>query len=399
MTSMTKQHGKMSSFTSQSTIRRQISTHSLDGMLFIATASLLGIGLLMIYSASSPLSPNRFLPEYFVKHLSAVFMGVLTAFVATKLPMRFWEKSVPWIWGIAIVCLAITLFAGTTVNGAKRWLTIPGIHFRFQPGEIAKFATLLFVAHVLAHQKGARPTGLRHLLTPTLLTVIPAGLLLAQPDFGNTALLLAMVALLLFVAGTPIRFFVIPSVVAVAGIAVYSLINPYASKRWVGFLDPWAKSQAEGFQLVQSFVAFGQGGFFGVGLGNGRQKLFYLPEAHTDFILSIVAEEVGLVGVLIVLACFVTLLVAGTRIARRATARFDALCAFVLTIFLTLPAIMNVAVVTGMMPTKGLTLPFLSYGRTSLIVCCCALGILLRLARQSNGQTASDASRRGVFGT
>lgn len=399
MTSATKRHEKMSAFSSQSTTRNQTSAHSLEGMLLVATALLLGIGLLMIYSASSPLSPDRFLPEYFAKHLSAVFAGALTAFLASKFPMRFWEKAAVWIWGLAVISLTITVFAGTTVNGARRWLTIPVIGFRFQPGEIAKFATLLFVAHVLARQKVAQSAGMRHLITPTLLTLIPAGLLLAQPDLGNTVLLFAMVGLLLFAASTPLRFFVIPIATGVAGIALYSLVNPYALKRWVGFLDPWTKSQAEGFQLVQSFVAFGQGGFFGVGLGNGRQKLFYLPEAHTDFILSIVAEEIGLVGVLIVLASFATLLIAGIRIAQRATTRFDALCAFVLTIFLTLPAIMNVAVVTGMMPTKGLTLPFLSYGRTSLIVCCCALGILLRLARQGSGQATGDVSKRGVFGS
>lgn len=398
--SATGLHEKMSIFGSRSPSRSRLQDYSLEGMLLASAATLISIGLLMIYSASSPLSPDRFLPEHFAKHLFAVSTGAGLAFCVSRLPLRVWEKSALWLWCFAVLCLAITIFAGTTVNGAKRWLTVPGIGFRFQPGEIAKFATLLVVAHVLAQQKALRPSGLRHLITPALLTLIPAGLLLTQPDLGNTVLLFAMVGLLLFAAGTPLRFFTIPLALGTGGVALYSLLNPYALKRWVGFLDPWAKSQAEGFQLVQSFVAFGQGGFFGVGLGNGRQKLFYLPEAHTDFILSIVAEELGLVGVLIVLTSFAVLLVAGIRVAQRASTRFESLCAFVLTVFLTLPAIMNIAVVMGMMPTKGLTLPFLSYGRTSLLVCCCALGILLRLARQSSDRHtvgASNTLKRGIF--
>ncbi len=385
---------------SRPSVRMRLPDYSPEALLLVSVALLISIGLLMIYSASSPLTPDRFLPDHFAKHLIAVSIGACLTFCTRKLPPRFWEKASLWIWCFAVLCLAITIFMGTTVNGAKRWLSVPGIGFRFQPGEIAKFATLLVVAHVLAQQKSFHPAGLRHLITPTLLTVIPASLLLLQPDLGNTVLLFAAVGILLFVAGTPIRFFVIPIALGVTGITFYSLLNPYAFNRWTGFLDPWAKSQAEGFQLVQSFVAFGRGGFSGVGLGNGHQKLFYLPEAHTDFILSIVAEEIGLVGVLIVILCFSALLIAGIRIAQRANTRFESLCAFALTVFLTLPAIMNIAVVMGMIPTKGLTLPFLSYGRTSLLVCCCALGILMRLAHQNSERHASSAintSKRGIF--
>jgi cell division protein FtsW len=200
-----------------------------------------------------------------------------------------------------------------------------------------------------------------------------------------------LVALLLIVAGTRLARMVAPGLIGILGIGLYVTQNAYAWRRITGFLNPWATSQGEGFQLVQSFVAFGLGGVFGVGLGNGQQKLAYLPEAHTDFVLSLVAEELGLVGVLVVLAGFVGLLLAGSRIAARARDRFALLVAFGMTTLLTVPAIINAAVVMGMIPTKGLTLPFLSYGRTSLVICCVALGLLLSAARQSAPPRARSA--------
>jgi cell division protein FtsW len=163
----------------------------------------------------------------------------------------------------------------------------------------------------------------------------------------------------------------------------YIASNPYALRRVMSFLDPWKDPLGAGFQLIQSFIAFNQGGLFGVGLGNGKQKLFYLPEAHTDFILSLVAEELGLIGVLLVLGAFAALLTFGTRIARRARSRFALLMAFGTTSLLAGPAVVNAAVVMGLLPTKGLTLPFLSYGGTSLVICCTILGALLGISRQS----------------
>jgi cell division protein FtsW len=219
-------------------------------------------------------------------------------------------------------------------------------------------------------------------------------LLLLQPDLGNAVLLAGLVGLLLIVAGTRLSRLIAPGLVGIAGIAAYVSYNPYALRRITGFMNPWATSQGEGYQLTQSFVAFGRGGLFGVGLGNGQQKLAYLPEAHTDFILSLVAEELGLVGVLVVLGGFVCLLVAGSRIAAHARDRFALLVAFGMTSLLTLPAIINAAVVMGMLPTKGLTLPFLSYGRTSLVMCCVALGLLLSAAREPAGSRSKARRKR-----
>ncbi|NNL86083.1 MAG: FtsW/RodA/SpoVE family cell cycle protein, partial [Myxococcales bacterium] len=173
----------------------------------------------------------------------------------------------------------------------------------------------------------------------------------------------------------------LPSAVGTALGAIFVLLHPYALRRWVGFMDPWAVANSEGFQLVQSFVAFARGGPLGVGLGYGRQKLHYLPEAHTDFVLSVIAEELGLAGVALVLIAFAVLFGAGLRIALKAEARFASLVAFGMTLLIVVPALVNAAVVMGVLPTKGLSLPFLSYGRSSLVVSCAAVGVIWRIAR------------------
>jgi cell division protein FtsW len=227
-------------------------------------------------------------------------------------------------------------------------------------------------------------------------------LLLLQPDFGSAAILIGLVGLLLFVAGMPLRYLFLPALVAGAGAARYIAVNGYALDRVRGFLDPWATAGREGFQLVQSFVAFGRGGGLGVGIGDGRQKLFFLPEAHTDFVLSVVAEELGLVGVLVVLGAFAALFVAGTRVAGRARDPFCQLVAFGMTVLVALPAMVNAGVVMGLLPTTGFTLPFISFGANSLIVCSIAVGVLLRIASHEvpppHSRVAS-ASPRGLLQT
>jgi cell division protein FtsW len=301
------------------------------------------------------------------------------------------------MWFVAIVLLIATAFVGVEVNGAQRWIDLPGLPFRFQPVELAKCATLLAVAAAIAPRDGHSELSRQRTLAALALTLPPVGLLLLQPDFGNAVLLASLVALLLVVAGLPLRNLILPAIVSAIGIAAYIAANPYAMRRITSFRNPWLDAQGAGFQLVQSFVAFSQGGLWGAGLGNGRQKLFYLPEAHTDFVLALVAEELGLIGVLVVLGAFAALLVAGTRIACRARARFTLLLAFGATALLTVPAMLNAAVVMGLIPTKGLTLPFLSYGGSSLVMCCAALGLLLGVARRAEpGATAASprATRR-----
>jgi cell division protein FtsW len=372
---------------------RAATASGIDGAVLVATALLASLGLVMIYSASAPLALDEPVSPYFLRHVVAAGLAVVVAAVIMRIPLRILRSGALFAWLAGALLLGATLAFGVSVNGARRWLEVPGLALRFQPAEIAKWATVLALAALLSRRRG-RPPRVRDLIVPGLLAAIPAALLLLQPDLGNAVLLLASAGLLAFAAGTPLRYFAIPSLVGAAGVFAYVFANPYALARWTGFLHPWETAQGHGFQLVQSFAAFGHGGWLGVGLGDSRQKLFYLPEAHTDFILSVVAEELGLIGVLVVLGGFAALLVAGTRIARRASEPFALLATFGMTMLLTVPAAVNVAVVTGMLPTKGLPLPFLSYGRTSLIVSFAAVGVLLGVARGGSAGRETPARAR-----
>jgi len=351
----------------------------LDGGVILPAAFLVSLGIVMVYSTTAPLAIGRALPPYFVRHLCVATLSVGITVCAIRVPLAFWRRAALPLWLFSLLLLVATLLVGDSAGGAQRWLRVPHAGIAFQPVELAKFATLLLVASGLAPLSERAMAGwqpVRVALTFTVPTVLP---LLFQPDFGNAMVLIALVGVLLFCAGIPLRVLAAPALVSVAGAALYVALRPYALARVRGFLDPWRFAQAEGFQLVQSFVAFGRGELLGVGLGDGRQKLFYLPEAHTDFILSVVAEELGLAGVLLVLGAFAAFLVAGARIARRARDPFALLTAFGMTALVALPAIVNSAVVMGLAPTKGFTLPFLSYGGNSLLVCALAVGILLRL--------------------
>jgi cell division protein FtsW len=298
--------------------------------------------------------------------------------------------------------LLATAIGGTEVNGAQRWLAVPGLGLRLQAAEYVKWATVLAIASVTwqTHERRAAPG--RPLVLAAGLVAPPVALLLVQPDFGTAVVLVALTGLLLFVSGTPLRHLLVPAALAAVLAGGYIASHAYAMRRLSGFLDPWATARHEGFQLVQSFVAFARGGWFGVGIGDGRQKLFYLPEAHTDFVLSVVAEEIGFVGVLIVLGAFAALVVAGTRIAARAVDPFCQIMAFGMTALIAVPAAVNAAVVMGLVPTTGFTLPFISFGANSLILCSVAIGILLRIEAYEESRLrkrVTTASPRGLLRT
>lgn len=354
-----------------------------DGGLLLAAVVLIGLGVVMSYSTTAAMNLDARIPPYFLKHLGALLAGALTGGLAFVVPLPVWRRLAFPLWAISLVLVALTLMVGVEVNGARRWLTIPGLGARFQPVEPLKCMTILAVAALVSRRDGHDEISMQRTWIAGGLTFVPVLLLVGQPDLGNAVLLAVIVFLVLVVAGVPLRKLVAPGCAGVVAVAAYVIRNPYALRRVTGFLDPWENALDEGFQLVQSFVAFGRGGLLGVGLGNSQQKLSYLPEAHTDFILALVAEELGLVGVLVVLGAFAALLFAGTRIAREAGDRFTLLLAFGLTALLTVPALINGAVVMGLVPTKGLTLPFLSYGRTSLITSCFALGLLAAAGRRT----------------
>ena len=369
----------------------------LDGGVVAAAAILAVLGIVMVYSTTAPLTIGRALPPHFLKHLVSLALGLVAIAVALRVPLAVWRRAALPLWGLAIGLMLITGLFGPEVNGARRWLIVPGLPLSFQPAEFAKWATLLAVAAVLAGRSERKAPGWRPVPLCTALAAPPIALLLLQPDLGNAAVLIALVGLLLFAADTPLKRLAFPGALAVVGIGTYIGLRPYALARWRGFLEPWERSHAEGFQLIQSFVAFGRGQTFGVGIGDGRQKLYYLPEAHTDFILSVVAEELGLFGVVLVLGAFAALIIAGARIAARARDPFALLTAFGMTTLICVPAAVNAAVVMGMLPTTGFTLPFLSYGGTSLLMSALAVGILLRVGayeESSSGPAIADASRR-----
>lgn len=364
-------------------------TNNVDPGISISTALLMSMGVVMSYSATAALALDTTFPPLFFNHLIGLTIGLAAAAGAYALPAVALRRLAMPLWMLTVAMLLFTLAFGIEVNGAQRWIEFASIDLRFQPGELAKCATLIAIAAWLSRKDDRRELSTRRSVQAAAIALLPAGLLLLQPDFGNAVVLVSLAAFLLFIAGTPWPRFVLPGIAGVVLASAYVVTNDYAWRRIVGFLDPFREREGPGWQLVQSYVAFGHGGLLGQGLGNGRQKLEYLPEVHTDFVLALVAEELGLVGVLFVLGAFAALWVTGTRVARRARDRFDLLCAFGMVMLLTVPAFLNGAVVMGLLPTKGLTLPFLSYGRTSLVVSCVALGILLGVARRHPPRTAT----------
>lgn len=364
---------------------------ALDGGLVVSSVVLCALGVVMIYSTTAPLAIGSAIPPHFVRHLVGLGLAFGALLLALWIPLRWWQRSAFVLWSISVALLVATVAVGTAANGAKRWIVLPGIGFSLQPAEFAKWATCLAVTALLAR----RLPRTRNALVGALgLAAVPTGLLLLQPNLSSAVVLVMLVGLLLFVSGTPLRQLGALAGAGALGVAGFSLAHPYALARWKGFLAPWQHSHAEGFQLVQSFVAFGRGGSFGVGIGDGRQKLSYLPEAHTDFILSVVAEELGLAGVLLVLGAFSALLVAGLRVASRAETPFARLLACAMTGFIALPAAINAAVVMGLGPTTGFTLPFLSFGSNSLVFCGLSLGLLLRIAGSAGESEASIEPQR-----
>jgi cell division protein FtsW len=372
-------------------------TRSWDGAVIASALGLTALGVLMNYSATAALEIGRTLPPLALRHASGVAAALVCAMLAARAPLSMWQRVSLWLWGGAIALLVATALFGVEANGARRWLVIPGVPFAIQAAEPARLVTALAICSLLANATPKSLASFALLQRVAMLVAPPVLLLLLQPDFGGAVMLCAVVGFVLFAAGLPLRVLALPVVALALGGAGYIAVRPYAAARVRGFVDPWQSAHAEGFQLVQSFVAFGRGGTFGVGLGNGLQKLSYLPEAHTDFILSVVAEELGLLGVLLVLGGFAALCWAGLRIASRARTPFALLAASACTALIVVPAICNAAVVMGLVPTKGLTLPFLSHGTNSLLCSAIAIGILLRAGREPAGapqHTRAAASPR-----
>lgn len=379
----------------------------LDFPLLAGCLALLGLGLVMITSASSEvaaaLSGN---PLYhMVRHLIYLAIGISAAVVTLLVPMAFWQRYGASLLLIAFALLVLVLIPGIgrEVNGAKRWIGF-GL-FNLQPSELAKLFTVVFIAGYLVRRQDEVREKLSGFLKPMLVLGPMAVLLLAEPDFGATVVLVGSCIAMLFLGGINlVRFIPLGACVLVLG-AIVMTSQAYRLERLTNFVDPWADQYGAGYQLSQALIAFGRGEWFGVGLGNSIQKQFYLPEAHTDFVFAVLAEELGMVGALVTVGLFVFVAVRALYIglwAEKAKQFFAAYVAYGIAIQWIGQVLINIGVNVGLLPTKGLTLPFLSYGGSSLIICCVSLAMLLRIEwerRTSLGSEDIEFSESDFFDT
>ncbi len=353
-----------------------------DLILLLVTLLLVTVGTVMIYSSSSILAMERFHDGQFFlkKQVFFLFLGLLVMVLMTRIPYyRLRKLAWPGIVVSAVLLIAIWIPPlGIRAGGAIRWLNL-GI-FSFQVSELAKVALILFLAHHLTQRANHVREIRQGLLIPFGITGVIVGLILLQPDFGTTVIIAVITLMMIYLAGG--RIVHLAGIVALfLPVAVWLLLHKtYRLTRLMAFLDPWKDPRNSGFQIIQSLIAFGSGGAFGVGIGDGMQKLFYLPEPHTDFILSVIAEESGFIGVGLILFLYIVLIVRGFQISLKAPELFGNLLAAGLTMLLALEAFINIAGVMGLIPLKGLALPFLSYGGTSLVMSLIAVGILLNIS-------------------
>jgi cell division protein FtsW len=358
-----------------------------DHALVISALVLVGIGIVMIYSSSSIMAQERFNDSFhFLKRQgSFVCIGILIMFVAMNIPYRYWKNMAYPCVGLSLLSLLALHIPGSgiEVSGATRWLRLSFLSF--QPSEVAKVVLVIYLAYSLSKKKEKIKTFSIGFISHIVIVSVFLLLIIIEPDLG-TALTIGLLAMtMMLVAGTRLIYLAITAIISIPLFIYHILHNDYQLRRIMAFLNPWETSTGSGYQIVQSFIAFGSGGLFGAGLGEGKQKLFYLPEPHTDFIFSVIGEELGFFGVLVVLFVFLVLITAGMRVALRARDDFGVLLALGLTSVIALGAIFNLSVVLGLIPTKGLTLPFISYGGTSLVVHLGVVGILVNIASRTDG--------------
>ncbi len=353
-------------------------------LLMLAAGILACIGVIMVASASMGIATADFNnPFYFfTRHLIYVLIGVTAATIAANIPMQFWQKYGWHVLLIAFVLLVLVIIphVGRRINGSARWLGVGGL--TIQPSEVAKFAIVLYMSNYLVRRQDAVRRGLAGLKGAVIVVGLAVALLMTEPDFGASLVLMVSLLGMLFLAGAPFKHFIILAAGAVGGAVALAFSAEYRVKRLMSFWDAWDDVYGSDYQLSQSLIAFGRGDWLGVGLGHSIQKLFYLPEAHTDFVFAIYAEEFGLVGVLVLIATFLLLVQSALRIGRNAERLGmlqESYLAYGMTFLILMQAIINVSVCMGLFPTKGLTLPFISYGGSSLVVVFTMLGILLRI--------------------
>ena len=359
----------------------------IDLTLLWSGVVLLMIGMIMVYSASIAIADagratgNQ--PMFFlVRHAVFLAIGLVAAGVAFQVPLATWQQISPWLFVAGFVLLALVLIPGIgkDVNGARRWLSLAVINL--QPSELMKMFAVLYAADYTV-RKMPHMHDLKKAFLPMAGALVAVGiLLLKEPDFGAVVVIISIAIGILFLGGMRARLFAILIVVLVVAFAVLIIVSPYRRDRIFGFMDPWADAYGRGYQLSHALIAFGRGEVFGVGLGASIEKLFYLPEAHTDFLLAVIAEELGFFGVVFVVVLFGLVVQRAFVIGRQAVALdrlYPALVAQGVGIWIGVQAFINMGVNMGLLPTKGLTLPFMSYGGSGVLANCAALAVLLRV--------------------
>jgi cell division protein FtsW len=375
---------------------------AMDHTLLIITLTLALVGLVMVFSASAVVAGNRFQDSgYFLKRqLAWLTFGLVLLHVTSHVEYIWWKRlSLPLL-GLVTVLLLLVLMPslGVAAKGARRWLHLGAISM--QPAEMVKLIAVIYLAAYLA-KKEERITMFAIGLLPALAVVgLLSGLVLLEPDLGTVVVIGLVTVGLLFLGGARLTHLLILGLCAVPAVLVLVLGSSYRRQRLMTFLAPWKDASDAGFQITQSFLAFGSGGPFGVGLGEGKQKLFFLPEAHTDFVLALVGEELGLVGTGVIILLFALFVLRGFQIAARARMPFGRYLGMGITLLIGIQALVNACVVTGLMPTKGLTLPFVSYGGSSLVISLLGVGILLNISRdrQAGPEEAGRQGGRGRVG-
>lgn len=359
-------------------------------VLFLSAGALMVVGLVLIASASMDVAADDFgNPFHFtVRQSLYAVIACLAGIAVANVPLTWWLRG-SWVWLFTAFALLIVVLTplGITVNGSSRWISLGLVNL--QVSEVAKWLLITYMAGYVVRRRGELIGTWMGFLKPILVLALASALLLAQPDFGAIVVLMAAAFGMIFLSGVRLTRFA-PLITVCAGLGALLIVTqPYRLNRVVTYLDPWKNQFDTGYQLTQSLIAFGRGHWVGEGLGNSVQKLSYLPEAHTDFIFAIAAEEFGFVGALLIVLAFTVIAWMGLRIARRAQhagLMFGSCMAYGMTLLIALQAFINMAVATGLLPTKGLTLPLVSYGGSSLVVTCVSLGVMARVEMERQDQ-------------
>ncbi|MEM9620231.1 MAG: putative lipid II flippase FtsW [Pseudomonadota bacterium] len=360
--------------------------------LVVPWLALLLFGTIMVASAATALGGS-----YLTKHILYVSLSLLAFGIVFAVPPGWWSRFYLLGWALAVIVALIVLIPGVghEVNGARRWIRVAG--FTVQAAEVAKFGLCIYLAGYLARHYAKLQADPKVMLVPLGMVLLVCTLLIVEPDLGSAVVLVSAAAVLLYLAGAKLRYFLLILLLGGVALALLIEIAPYRMQRLVAFLDPWSVAFGSGYQLTQALIAFGRGELFGLGLGEGVQKLYYLPEAHNDFIFAVIAEELGAIGaiaVALLLAFFVVQIFRVARLNLQRGAHFAGFASYFVGLLLGFQFLVNLGVNTGTLPTKGLTLPFVSYGGNSLIVCCALIALVLRCGLDKTGATDKKAEKR-----